>query len=67
MKELEGKRIKLRNWNKSDLVDLYEYACLPDIGPKAGWTPHKNIDESSKIIDLFISNNDVYAIELKKK
>lgn len=67
MKVLIGDRIILRNWTKEDSKDLFEYASLPYIGPTVGWQPHKNINESEKIINQFIKDDDVYALELKSK
>lgn len=67
MTELEGKRIRLRKWRESDVYDLYEYARLENVGPNAGWMPHKNIEESQKIIKSFIDCLEVYAIELKSE
>ena len=64
MNRLIGNRIILRNWQKVDCKDLYEYASLPNIGPMVGWQPHKNIDESIKIVEKFINDDDVYALEL---
>lgn len=65
MREFETDRLILRNWDLSDFVDLYEYAKSPLVGPNAGWLPHKNEEESKKIISMFIEENDVLAIELK--
>lgn len=65
MKELERNRIKLRKWRLEDCEDLYEYASLPNIGPNAGWQPHKDINESKEIIKNFIKEEEVYAIEIK--
>lgn len=66
MKELIGNRLKIRKWKLKDYKDLYEYASLPNIGPRAGWNPHKNTSESKKIIQNFIEENEVYAVEIKK-
>ena len=30
--------------------DLYEYAKDPEVGPIAGWPPHKDLEESLNII-----------------
>ena len=29
---------------------LFEYAKNPEVGPIAGWPPHKNVEESKEII-----------------
>ncbi len=65
MKEVETERLILRNWKLSDSRDLFEYAKSELVGPSAGWKPHKDEDESKKIIDKFINDNDVLAMELK--
>lgn len=67
MNVLMGDRIILRNWEKKDCQDLFEYASLSNIGPTVGWQPHKNVDESKKIIEKFINDDDVYALELKSE
>lgn len=67
MKKLESERLILRKWIESDSKDMYEYAKSNLVGPNAGWKPHKDEDESKKIIKIFIENNDVYAIELKSQ
>lgn len=67
MKTLETERLILRNWKLSDSKDLFEYAKSELVGPNAGWQPHKNEDESIKIIEKFINDDDVYAIELKSE
>ncbi len=48
--KLETERLILRRWEESDADDLYKYASDPDVGPIAGWPPHKSIDESRNII-----------------
>ena len=60
--ELETDRLILRRWEESDAENLYEYAKDPDIGPIAGWPPHKSVEESLDVIrNVFCGE----AIELK--
>ena len=47
---LETPRLFLREWKESDLDDLYEYASVSGIGENAGFSHHKNKEESSKIL-----------------
>ena len=47
---LMTQRLILRRWEQADAEDLYRYACDPDVGPIAGWPPHKNPDESRAVI-----------------
>lgn len=66
MKQLETERLILRSWEKTDATDLYAYAKLPNVGPNAGWAPHQNLEESQKILDMFIEEDDTWAIVLKE-
>ena len=38
---MENDRILLRPWTDSDAPALFKYASDPDVGPRAGWPPHK--------------------------
>lgn len=67
MKEIITDRLILRPWKLSNSKDLYEYAKSELVGPRAGWKPHKSEDESKEIINMFIKNNDSYAIVLKEE
>lgn len=67
MKVLETDRLILREWKLSDKYDLYEYAKNDLVGPNAGWKPHEDLNKSIEIINMFIKNKDVYAIELKEE
>ena len=62
---MESERILLRPWRESDAESLYKYASDPEVGPRAGWPPHKNIEESLEIIRTFFHNDRTWAIELK--
>ena len=44
--QMETERLILRRWKDDDAEDLFKYASDPDVGPVAGWPPHKNIQES---------------------
>ncbi|MCI8388187.1 MAG: GNAT family N-acetyltransferase [Clostridiales bacterium] len=63
---LETARLILRPFRESDAEDMFEYASDPDVGPRAGWKPHKSVDESLDTIRHFITDGDVWAIELKE-
>lgn len=62
---MESERILLRPWRESDAESLYNYASDPEVGPRAGWPPHKSIEESLEIIRTFFHNDRTWAIELK--
>lgn len=63
---METERLILRRWNESDAEDLFEYAKDADVGPIAGWPPHKNIEESLSVIKNVFNGKEAYAICLKK-
>ena len=63
---IETDRLILRPWRESDLEDFYEYASHPDVGIHAGWNPHKSMEESRVILDMFIREKKVFALELKE-
>ena len=63
---LTTERLILRPWKESDAEDLYNYAKDPDIGPIAGWNPHKSVDESREIIKNVLSGDEAYAVCLKE-
>lgn len=63
---IKTKRLLLRSWDKEDADDLFEYAKNPQVGPRAGWKPHDNREESKKIIESVFSKNLVWAMVLRK-
>lgn len=65
-KIIDTKRLILRQFNKNDLNDFYEYASVEGVGEMAGWKHHEDKEQSQKILDLFIRNNNVFAIYSKK-
>ena len=62
---LETERLVLRRWEQSDAEDLFRYASDPDVGPIAGWPPHKSIEESRAVIGNVLCGKEAYAICLK--
>ena len=63
---MESGRIVLRPWREDDAPALYKYASDPEVGPRAGWEPHKSIKESIEIIRTVFHNDTTWAIELKE-
>lgn len=66
MKTLETPRLRLRDWKITDLEDFYNYAKEPDTGIHAGWPAHTTKEESLEILEMFICNQDCWAIVEKK-
>jgi ribosomal-protein-alanine N-acetyltransferase len=62
---METSRILLRRWRESDAEVLFKYASDPDVGPRAGWAPHRSVSESRDIIRTCFHNDATWAIVLK--
>ena len=62
---METERLLFRRWQETDAEQLYEYASDPEVGPRAGWSPHQSIEESRNIIRQFFDNDYTWAIVLK--
>ena len=60
MKTMETERVLLRPWHDSDAESLFKYASDPDVGPRAGWPPHKSVEESLEIIRTVFLPVNVY-------
>ncbi len=65
--KLTTDRLILRPWEETDLEDFYEYASVDGVGQMAGWTPHKDMEESKHILSHFIDGNHVFALEYHGK
>ncbi len=64
---LTSERLTLRPWRESDLPDFYEYARVDGVGQMAGWNPHRNLEESRKILSHFIEGKHIFALEYQGK
>ena len=63
---LQSERLILRPWFESDADTLFKYASDPDVGPRAGWPPHKSVEESIEVIrNVFNKDTTTWAIVLK--
>ena len=65
MNTFKTKRLILRHWQESDAESLFEYARCPDVGPIAGWQPHKSVEQSRSIIQTALSGKEAYAVCLQ--
>lgn len=63
---LETERLTLRPWRMEDAEVLYALASDPEVGPPAGWPPHKSAEESREIIKSVFSAPEIYAVCLKE-
>lgn len=64
---IKTKRLILRPFCQDDLFDFYEYAKVDGVGQMAGWLPHKNLEESKEILDMFIEGKNQFAIVYNNK
>ena len=65
MHRLESERLILRSFTEQDTDDLFRYAVDPEVGPRAGWKPHETRAESLSIVQMFITDDNVFALERK--
>lgn len=65
METLFTERLELREFHFRDIDDFHDYCKNPNVGPGAGWRPHKVKEESINILDQFIQSREVWAIVLK--
>ncbi len=63
--ELETDRLLIRPWREEDLFDFHAYASVPGVGERAGWPHHKSLAETSRILNKFIEDQDVFALVSK--
>lgn len=63
---LETPRLRFRPWRDYDAEALFRYASDPEVGPRAGWPPHKSVEESLSVIRDIFSNGHTWALELKE-
>ena len=64
--KMQTERILLRPWLNTDAEALYKYACDPDVGTRAGWPPHKSVEESREVIRTVFHNDTTWAIVLRE-
>ena len=62
MKTLETERLILRPFPLDDAEGLYAYASHPEVGPPAGWAPHKDPAESRRVIETIFLPADTLAV-----
>ena len=53
-------------WEESDAPVLFRYASEPEIGIRAGWAPHKSMEDSLEVIRTVFNNDRTWAMHLKE-
>lgn len=59
---IHTERLTLRPWRETDAASLFAYASDPDVGPAAGWPPHRSIEESREIIRTVFAAPHTFAV-----
>lgn len=59
---IQTERLTLRPWRETDAAILFTYASDPDVGPAAGWPPHRSIEESGEIIRTVFAAPHTFAV-----
>ena len=50
-KIFETERVYARNWSPDDAWEAFEsYMSDPEVGPRAGWLPHRSPEESREYL-----------------
>lgn len=62
----DTERLIFRRWKETDAPVLYKYASDPEVGPRAGWAPHKDVEESLETIRTLFNSESMWAIVLKE-
>ena len=62
---METERLLLRPGRDTDAEALFKYASDPEVGPRAGWPPHKSLAESLTVIRTVFGVDTMWAVELK--
>lgn len=58
-------RLYLSPFQASDAADFYDYAKNPNVGPIAGWAPHKSVEDTLEIMNAWFMHENAWTIRLK--
>ncbi len=61
----ETERLRLRPWREDDAAELYRWASDPEIGPAAGWVPHRDETDSLQVLRTVLMREDTWAVTLR--
>ncbi len=62
---IETERLVLRPWREDDAADLYRFASDPEVGPAAGWAPHRDVADSLNVLKTILMKDQTWAITIK--
>lgn len=63
-KQITTERLTLRPFRLRDAADLYAYAKDEQVGPNAGWPPHRSVSESRRALRDSLIREGNWAITL---
>jgi len=65
--QITTKRMVIRPVRENDAEDIFEYSRNPNVGPSAGWKPHKSLKETIQIMkEVFLGKDHVFAVVRKE-
>ncbi len=59
---LETERLVLRPLVPEDVDDVFAYCSNPDVGPDAGWPPHRTREDARVFVEIIASEPHVFGI-----
>lgn len=62
---IETERLVLRPWREDDAAALYRYASDPELGPAAGWAPHRDEADSLNVLRTILMRDETWAVTVK--
>ena len=65
---IETKRLIIRHIKQEDIYDVFDYAQDEDTGPRAGWPPHKTIEDTKQVMNMWLNpthHEEVFGIVYK--
>lgn len=63
---LHTERLVLRAFDPNDAVDVYAFGHSETVGRMAGFTPHKTLEDSRRMVEQFIASGAVWAVVEKR-
>ncbi len=65
MSIITTERLYLSPFKEEDAEDFYQYAKNPNVGPIAGWAPHKDVEDTLQIMREIFMHPYAWTIRLK--
>ena len=63
---LHTERLVLRAFDQNDAASLYAFAQSETVAQMAGFTPHKTLEDSRKMVQDFMASGAVWAVVEKR-